>query len=158
MKAVRTSGLGRSAGRERQAAIVAGALGLVVAIGLAPLRYDLKTFAWNFGWQVLPPALGAGALLLLRARPAVVAGATLAWTAYLVAFWWIAQAQPPRTLFWLWYPVALPGGVAGSIAAWWVSRRRSSLSGVGAGAFAAAIVAAGLALGAWIPWVIFFRA
>lgn len=139
---------------ERRVAAASVLFGLLVAAAMTPVRHGIQTFALNFGWRIFPAAGLLGAARLLKARGAIVTGAALAWTAYVVAFSRYAASLPPRTKLWIWYPLPAAGAVVAMVAA----RRGSTgwrLSGARAGMLAAGAIGAGLALSWWITWRIF---
>jgi hypothetical protein len=131
--------------------------GLLVAAALSPARHGLGTFAWNAASWWIPEGLALGLLILLRARPAVVGGASLGWSAFLLAFWVWLQGQSPAMKPVVLYVYAIPGGWAGAGLAWLAARRRPARAGVYAGAVAGLTVALGLFVGARM-WGLLVRA
>lgn len=136
-------------GREGRVATACVAAGLLVAAALSPWHQGLRTFAWNAAYWWVPEGAVLGLLLVLRARPAIVGGAALGWSAYLVPLWFWIESQPPRTLPALVYAFAVPGGCTGAVVAW-LAGRRGGRSGLRAGVAAGICVAAGLAASRWV--------
>ena len=115
--------------------LVGLALAVIFWAGSHPINFVVM---WG------PQAAVLAVMFLIKARPAAIAGAALAFAGYLALFrWWDDEGG----LAWLIYTFSLPGGLLGGIAVTKWLRKRDEWPGAAAALATAASVAAGLAIG-----------
>jgi hypothetical protein len=129
---------------EHIAAVSLVTAGLIVAAVLAPKN---RFFLANFAWYWLPHAAVLGLLVLLKVRPAVVAGCALVLAAFLAGYGaWIFTRPQPEPLAWLGYLFSIPGAAIGALAAAVASKYRPALTALAAGGIGLALTSIGLAI------------
>lgn len=101
----------------------------------------------NFVYTWVPQVVALGAMLLIKARPAAVAGAACGFAGYLLFFRWLAATYYiDNGLVWLLYLFSLPGGFVGAIVATTWLHKREHWSANAAALAAAAFVLVGIAI------------
>lgn len=134
-----------------EARIAYGVVALGAAFAAAVSGWNAY-FLGNFLFLWGPLAALCVLLLALRARPAMIAGASLATTGHLALFCLWASTLPARegAMAWIGYVFALPGGgCAALLAAARVDQKRSCLQAV---LLSFGITLAGLVLSEALVW------
>jgi hypothetical protein len=107
---------------------------------------DLQNFIYTWGAQGVALAI----MFFVRARPAAIAGAALAFAGYLAYFKWYVAHHPSDGLVWLLYLFSLPGGAIGAIAAAILLKKHDERPVSKAVLAAGALVAGGIAINQWL--------
>jgi hypothetical protein len=118
-------------------------LGVVVAAVLAPKG---EYFFMNFAFYWIPQIVVVGILVPFSSRPAVVSGAAIILSVYLVVYgiWLTLTKTDDAGLAWLGYLFSLPGGAIGAEVGANFIKKNNFQRAMVVGAFAAASTTFGL--------------